>query len=187
MDIWNLEIRNAFYSLPSLLGNLPASHIPTHVLQRRGWEALAGRPVWVHPYEIQWVHNARVSRFWTQVCQLYIKEGKEKRMEKKGKSESEDVWVQHFVRVSAADLYDDHALPATAAQSLLCKAARKRKEVRRNIHVSFGSGLLLFFTVLVNILLALAVTWSTYWIYIKRVLKKHLFFRTHNSSIYWTW
>lgn len=27
------------------------------------------------------------------------------------------------------DLYDDHALPVTAAQSLLCKAARKRKEV----------------------------------------------------------
>ncbi|MEQ2304645.1 Importin-8, partial [Ameca splendens] len=26
-------------------------------------------------------------------------------------------------------LYDDHSLPATAAQSLLCKAARKRKEV----------------------------------------------------------
>lgn len=44
-------------------------------------------------------------------------------------------WVKHFVRSSAADLYDDHALPATAAQSLLCKAARKRKEVRRNVHV----------------------------------------------------
>ncbi|MED6280115.1 Importin-8 [Characodon lateralis] len=27
------------------------------------------------------------------------------------------------------NLYDDHSLPATAAQSLLCKAARKRKEV----------------------------------------------------------
>lgn len=31
-----------------------------------------------------------------------------------------------------ADLYDDHALPAAAAQSLLCKAARKRKEVKKN-------------------------------------------------------
>jgi len=34
------------------------------------------------------------------------------------------------VFLSVADLYDDHALPATAAQSFLCKAARKRKEVR---------------------------------------------------------
>lgn len=34
-----------------------------------------------------------------------------------------------------ADLYDDHALPATAAQSLLCKAARKRKEVRSSVLV----------------------------------------------------
>lgn len=39
--------------------------------------------------------------------------------------------------VSVADLYDDHALPATAAQSLLCKAARKRKEVRRSAFFFF--------------------------------------------------
>ena len=38
--------------------------------------------------------------------------------------------VSMYVFVSVTDLYDDHALPATAAQSLLCKAARKRKEVR---------------------------------------------------------
>lgn len=42
-------------------------------------------------------------------------------------------WHCIWVFVSVADLYDDHALPATAAQSLLCKAARKRKEVRRSI------------------------------------------------------
>lgn len=59
-----------------------------------------------------------------------------KKTKEKGNGESEDVLVQQFVRISAADLYDDHALPATAAQSLLCKAARKRKEVRRNIHVN---------------------------------------------------
>lgn len=44
--------------------------------------------------------------------------------------------VSDFLFVSVADLYDDHALPATAAQSLLCKAARKRKEVRRS---NFGT------------------------------------------------
>lgn len=43
------------------------------------------------------------------------------------------VCVSKCVSVCVADLYDDHALPATAAQSLLCKAARKRKEVRRTI------------------------------------------------------
>lgn len=41
--------------------------------------------------------------------------------------------VSQCLLVSVADLYDDHALPATAAQSLLCKAARKRKEVIRSI------------------------------------------------------
>lgn len=30
---------------------------------------------------------------------------------------------------AAVDMYDDHVFPATAAQTLLCKASRKRKEV----------------------------------------------------------
>lgn len=44
------------------------------------------------------------------------------------------VWANVSVCASVADLYDDHALPATAAQRLLCKAARKRKEVRSQAH-----------------------------------------------------
>lgn len=34
--------------------------------------------------------------------------------------------------VLITDLYDDHTSPASAAQGLLYKAARKRKEVRIN-------------------------------------------------------
>lgn len=32
----------------------------------------------------------------------------------------------------AVDMFDDHVFPATAAQTLLCKASRMRKEVGTN-------------------------------------------------------
>ncbi|XP_072309448.1 importin-8 isoform X2 [Eucyclogobius newberryi] len=47
------------------------------------------------------------------------------------KDEDEKLWQEdpyEYIRMKF-NLYDDHALPATAAQGLLCKAARKRKEV----------------------------------------------------------
>uniref|UniRef100_A0A3Q0RDQ0 Importin 8 n=1 Tax=Amphilophus citrinellus TaxID=61819 RepID=A0A3Q0RDQ0_AMPCI len=47
------------------------------------------------------------------------------------KDEDEKLWQEdpyEYIRMKF-NLYDDHALPVTAAQSLLCKAARKRKEV----------------------------------------------------------
>uniref|UniRef100_A0A8C9W1P4 Importin 8 n=1 Tax=Scleropages formosus TaxID=113540 RepID=A0A8C9W1P4_SCLFO len=47
------------------------------------------------------------------------------------KDEDEKLWQEdpyEYIRMKF-NLYDDHALPATAAQSLLCKAAKKRKEV----------------------------------------------------------
>ncbi|XP_051911793.1 importin-8 isoform X1 [Hippocampus zosterae] len=47
------------------------------------------------------------------------------------KDEDERLWQEdpfEYIRMKFY-LYDDHALPATAAQSLLCNAARKRKEV----------------------------------------------------------
>ncbi|KAG7277637.1 hypothetical protein CRUP_025322, partial [Coryphaenoides rupestris] len=47
------------------------------------------------------------------------------------KDEDDKLWQEdpyEYIRTKFS-LYDDHALPATAAQSLLCKAARKRKEV----------------------------------------------------------
>uniref|UniRef100_A0A8C9YYY9 Importin 8 n=1 Tax=Sander lucioperca TaxID=283035 RepID=A0A8C9YYY9_SANLU len=47
------------------------------------------------------------------------------------KDEDEKLWQEdpyEYIRMKF-NLYDDHALPATAAQSVLCKAARKRKEV----------------------------------------------------------
>uniref|UniRef100_A0A3Q1KF22 Importin N-terminal domain-containing protein n=1 Tax=Anabas testudineus TaxID=64144 RepID=A0A3Q1KF22_ANATE len=47
------------------------------------------------------------------------------------KDEDEKLWQEdpyEYIHMKF-NLYDDHALPATAAQSLLCKAARKRKEV----------------------------------------------------------
>uniref|UniRef100_A0AAV2IQ50 Importin N-terminal domain-containing protein n=1 Tax=Knipowitschia caucasica TaxID=637954 RepID=A0AAV2IQ50_KNICA len=47
------------------------------------------------------------------------------------KDEDERLWQEdpyEYIRMKF-NLYDDHALPATAAQALLCKAARKRKEV----------------------------------------------------------
>lgn len=47
------------------------------------------------------------------------------------KDEDERLWQEdpyEYIRMKF-NLYDDHALPATAAQSLLYKAARKRKEV----------------------------------------------------------
>ncbi|XP_040009150.1 importin-8 [Xiphias gladius] len=47
------------------------------------------------------------------------------------KDEDEKLWQEdpyEYIRMKF-NLYDDHALPATAAQSLLCKAARKRKEI----------------------------------------------------------
>ncbi|CAL8324132.1 unnamed protein product [Lota lota] len=47
------------------------------------------------------------------------------------KDEDDKLWQEdpyEYIRTKF-NLYDDHALPATAAQSLLCKAARKRKEV----------------------------------------------------------
>uniref|UniRef100_A0A674E4I8 Importin 8 n=1 Tax=Salmo trutta TaxID=8032 RepID=A0A674E4I8_SALTR len=47
------------------------------------------------------------------------------------KDEDEKLWQEdpyEYIRMKF-NVYDDHALPATAAQSLLCKAARKRKEV----------------------------------------------------------
>ncbi|KAJ0069962.1 hypothetical protein NL108_017662, partial [Boleophthalmus pectinirostris] len=47
------------------------------------------------------------------------------------KDEDDKLWQEdpyEYIRMKF-NLYDDHALPATAAQSLLCKAARKRKEV----------------------------------------------------------
>ncbi|KAI4803046.1 hypothetical protein KUCAC02_006605 [Chaenocephalus aceratus] len=47
------------------------------------------------------------------------------------KDEDEKLWQEdpyEYIRMKF-NLYDDHALPATAAQSFLCKAARKRKEV----------------------------------------------------------
>jgi len=41
-----------------------------------------------------------------------------------------DLWSLVCVFLCAAvDVYDDHVSPATAAQTLLCTAARKRKEV----------------------------------------------------------
>ncbi|XP_062338822.1 importin-8 isoform X3 [Osmerus eperlanus] len=46
------------------------------------------------------------------------------------KDEDEKLWQEdpyEYIRMKF-NLYDDHALPATEAQSLLCKAARKRKE-----------------------------------------------------------
>uniref|UniRef100_A0A8C4ZVN5 Importin N-terminal domain-containing protein n=1 Tax=Gadus morhua TaxID=8049 RepID=A0A8C4ZVN5_GADMO len=49
------------------------------------------------------------------------------------RDEDDKLWQEdpyEYIRVKfSKDLYDDHALPATAAQSLLSKAARKRKEV----------------------------------------------------------
>ncbi|KAM8884354.1 importin-8 isoform 2-T2 [Synchiropus picturatus] len=47
------------------------------------------------------------------------------------KEEDEKLWQEdpyEYIRMKF-NLYDDHALPGTAAQSLLCKAARMRKEV----------------------------------------------------------
>uniref|UniRef100_A0A3B3ZZX6 Exportin-2 central domain-containing protein n=1 Tax=Periophthalmus magnuspinnatus TaxID=409849 RepID=A0A3B3ZZX6_9GOBI len=47
------------------------------------------------------------------------------------KDEDDKLWQEdpyEYIRMKF-NLYDDHALPATAAQGLLCKAARKRKEV----------------------------------------------------------
>ncbi|XP_031438551.1 importin-8 isoform X1 [Clupea harengus] len=47
------------------------------------------------------------------------------------KDEDEKLWQEdpyEYIRMKF-NLYDDHVFPATAAQSLLCKAARKRKEV----------------------------------------------------------
>uniref|UniRef100_A0A6Q2YJX2 Importin N-terminal domain-containing protein n=1 Tax=Esox lucius TaxID=8010 RepID=A0A6Q2YJX2_ESOLU len=47
------------------------------------------------------------------------------------KDEDEKLWQEdpyEYIRMKF-NVYDDHALPATAAQILLCKAARKRKEV----------------------------------------------------------
>ncbi|XP_061617784.1 importin-8 isoform X1 [Phyllopteryx taeniolatus] len=47
------------------------------------------------------------------------------------KDEDERLWQEdpfEYIRMKFY-LYDDHAFPATAAQSLLCNAARKRKEV----------------------------------------------------------
>lgn len=48
---------------------------------------------------------------------------------------------------SIPDLYDDHTSPASAAQGLLYKAARKRKEVSLNAYRStcFGVYATLFF------------------------------------------
>ncbi|XP_061085071.1 importin-8-like [Conger conger] len=47
------------------------------------------------------------------------------------RDEDEKMWQEdpyEYIRMKF-NVYDDHALPTTAAQSLLCKAARKRKEV----------------------------------------------------------
>ncbi|XP_048124566.1 importin-8 isoform X2 [Alosa alosa] len=47
------------------------------------------------------------------------------------KDEDEKLWQEdpyEYIRMKF-NVYDDHVFPATAAQSLLCKAARKRKEV----------------------------------------------------------
>ncbi|KAG9342642.1 hypothetical protein JZ751_016079 [Albula glossodonta] len=47
------------------------------------------------------------------------------------KDEDEKMWQEdpyEYIRMKF-NVYDDHALPTTAAQSLLCKSARKRKEV----------------------------------------------------------
>ncbi|KAJ8006453.1 hypothetical protein DPEC_G00107420 [Dallia pectoralis] len=47
------------------------------------------------------------------------------------KDEDEKLWQEdpyEYIRMKF-NVYDDHALPATAAQIFLCKAARKRKEV----------------------------------------------------------
>ncbi|KAK0148045.1 Importin-8 [Merluccius polli] len=47
------------------------------------------------------------------------------------KDEDDKLWQEdpyEYIRTKF-NLYDDHALPATSAQSLLCKAARKRKEM----------------------------------------------------------
>uniref|UniRef100_A0AAY4B6W3 Importin N-terminal domain-containing protein n=1 Tax=Denticeps clupeoides TaxID=299321 RepID=A0AAY4B6W3_9TELE len=47
------------------------------------------------------------------------------------KDEDEKLWQEdpyEYIRMKF-NAYDDHVFPATAAQSLLCKAARKRKEV----------------------------------------------------------
>lgn len=48
---------------------------------------------------------------------------------------------------SISDLYDDHTSPASAAQGLLYKASRKRKEVSLNTYrsTSFGVYAMLFF------------------------------------------
>lgn len=46
----------------SLTDHMPGSHIPSHVLQRWGWKALAGRPLWVHPDEVQWVLRCVLTR-----------------------------------------------------------------------------------------------------------------------------
>lgn len=47
---------------------------------------------------------------------------------------------------SAVDMYDDHVSPATAAQTLLCTAARKRKEVSPPTDRSLTPELLFTFT-----------------------------------------
>ncbi|XP_027899463.1 importin-8 isoform X4 [Xiphophorus couchianus] len=47
------------------------------------------------------------------------------------RDEDERLWQEdpyEYIRMKF-NIYDDHSLPATAAQSLLCKAARKRKEI----------------------------------------------------------
>ncbi|XP_066561387.1 importin-8 [Amia ocellicauda] len=47
------------------------------------------------------------------------------------KDEDEKLWLEdpyEYIRMKF-NVYDDHAFPTTAAQSLLCKAAKKRKEV----------------------------------------------------------
>ncbi|XP_015259779.1 PREDICTED: importin-8-like [Cyprinodon variegatus] len=47
------------------------------------------------------------------------------------REEDERLWQEdpyEYIRMKF-NLYDDHSLPAAAAQSLLCKAARKRKEI----------------------------------------------------------
>lgn len=83
------------------------------------------------PYEYIHMKFSESTTFQTE-CFRRKKEKEKRAGGKKAESESKVVWVQPSA--SSADLYDDHALPAAAAQSLLCKAARKRKEVSRNIH-----------------------------------------------------
>lgn len=55
-------------------------------------------------------------------------------------------WSVWFPVCSAVDMYDDHVSPATAAQTLLCTAARKRKEVSPPSDHSLTPELLFTFT-----------------------------------------